>query len=184
MTKKTLTGIMIFLVSIVILGAAETATETLVPTSLGPPAAISLAATPLPAPFDLKPAEPAVDLTSPALFPKPSLALGRSADPGKTFFDVNLVALVALNIADYVTTREALKYSGLSEINPLMKPFVNSPAAFAAIKIGTTALTYWSFKALFKSNRTMAWILTTATNVLLSYVVANNIQQISRAKIR
>lgn len=184
MVKKTLLGILIFAACFVFLGAAEPSTETLVATSLGPPAAIAMTAAPLRAPFDLKPGEPAFDLQAQAFIPKPALALGHPADPGKTFFDVNLVALVALNVADYVSTREALKSSSLSEVNPLMKPFVNSPVAFAAIKIGTTALTYWSFKALFKRNRTMAWILTTASNVVLSYIVANNIQMIERAKIR
>ena len=105
-----------------------------------------------------------------------------SGDAGKAFFNANLVALVGLNVADYFTTREALKYPGLREANPLIQPFVKSPAAFAAIKIGTTALTYWSMKALFKKNRTAAWILTTASNVLVSYVVASNMQRIHQAR--
>ena len=58
-----------------------------------------------------------------------------------------------------------------------------NPAAFAAIKFGTTALTYFSMKAIFKKNKTVAWVLTTATNFLLSYVVANNLQQIQKAKM-
>jgi hypothetical protein len=183
MTKRILAGITIFAASLVFLGASETSSETLIATSLGPPIAISVTATPLPAPFDFTAAEPTLAMQTSTFLPKPAV-LGRSPDPGKTLFNVNLVALVALNIADYVTTREALKCSGLSEVNPLMKPFVNSPAAFAAIKIATTALTYWSFKALFKKNRTMAWVLTTTSNVLLSYVVANNIQMIKGARIR
>jgi hypothetical protein len=65
-----------------------------------------------------------------------------------------------------------------------MRPFVKSPAAFAAIKFGTTALTYVSFKAIFKRNRTVAWVMTTATNVLLSYVVANNVRLIQDARAR
>jgi hypothetical protein len=92
--------------------------------------------------------------------------------------------MVGLNIADYVSTREALKYPGLTETNPLMKPFVKSPAAFAAIKFGTTALSYWSMKVLFKKNKTVAWVMTTASNVLLSYVVANNYRLIQGARVR
>jgi hypothetical protein len=63
-----------------------------------------------------------------------------------------------------------------------MQPFVKSPAAFAAVKIGTTALTYWSMKALFKKNKTVAWVLTTASNVLMSYAVASNMQRIHQAR--
>jgi len=103
---------------------------------------------------------------------------------GKAFFDANLVLMVGLNIADYVSTREALKYPGLTETNPLMKPFVKSPAAFAAVKLGTTALSYLSMRAVFKRNRTMAWVMTTASNVLLSYVVANNMRLIQGARAR
>jgi len=102
--------------------------------------------------------------------------------PGKAFFDANLVLMVGLNVADYFSTRAALKYPGLSETNPLMKPFVKSPAAFAAVKFGTTALSCLSMKALFKKNRTMAWIMTTASNALLSYVIANNMRLIQGAR--
>jgi hypothetical protein len=65
-----------------------------------------------------------------------------------------------------------------------MKPFVKSPLAFAAAKLGTTALSYWSMKSLFKRNRTVAWIMTTASNALLSYVVANNCRLIQGARAR
>jgi hypothetical protein len=184
MKQKTLFGILVFFISLVFLGAAEPSSETLVATPLGPPTAIVMTATPLPAPLDLQTEEPALGAGRAVVIPQLLGGLGRSGDPEKTLFDVNLVAMVALNVADYVSTREALKYPGLSESNPLMKPFVKSPAAFAAVKLGTTVLTYWSFKALFKKNRTMAWVLTTASNVVLSYIVANNIRMIHGAKAR
>jgi hypothetical protein len=66
----------------------------------------------------------------------------------------------------------------------LMKPFVKSPTAFAAVKFGTTALSYLSMRAIFKKNKTMAWIMTTASNALLSYVVANNMRLIQGARAR
>ncbi len=115
-------------------------------------------------------------------FPRPLPGFKRSPDLGKSLFDLNLITMLGLNLADYLTTREALKYPGLEESNPLMKPFVKSPALFAAIKFGSTALTYWSMKSIFKKNRTAAWVLTTASNVLIGYVVANNLQNIEKAK--
>jgi hypothetical protein len=39
-------------------------------------------------------------------------------------------------------------------------------------------------KAIFKRNKTFAWVLTTATNVVLGYVVANNIRMIEGARAR
>jgi len=128
--------------------------------------------------------------------PVPELSVSQLAGPvrlpvykpsvksGKALFDANLVLMVGLNVADYISTREALKYPGLTETNPLMKPFVKSPAAFAAVKLGTTALSYWSMKAIFKKNKTVAWVMTTASNVLLSYVVANNYRLIQGARVR
>jgi len=164
------------------LAGAEAIWEIIVPTGLEP------AAFALPGP-----------LTEPALAPAEVLAVGADmaaqaaaapvlpsfrpiVRPGKALFDANLVLMVGLNVADYVSTRQALKYPGLSETNPLMKPFVKSPAVFAAVKFGTTALSYLSMKAIFKKNRTVAWIMTTASNVLLSYVVANNYRLIQGAR--
>jgi len=127
-------------------------------------------ALPAPAPYL------SIPLTVPLYRPAPN--------SGKALFDASLVLMVGLNIADYFSTREALKYPGLTETNPLMKPFVKSPAAFAAIKLGTTALSYWSMKAIFKRNKMVAWVMTTASNVLLSYVVANNMRLIQGARAR
>jgi hypothetical protein len=108
----------------------------------------------------------------------------RTAQFGKAMFDANLLAMVALNIADYLSTTEAMKYPGLAEGNPLMKPFVKSPAAFAAVKIGITAATYISFKSMYKTNKPMAWILSTAANFVLGYAVSNNYRLIGMAKGR
>ena len=100
-------------------------------------------------------------------------------------FTSSLVAMTALNVADYLSTRQALKFSGLQEGNPLMKPFVKNPALFAAVKAGTTALSVWGINKMFrKGNRTTAWALTMASNFILSYVVSNNMRLIQKASLR
>jgi hypothetical protein len=182
MIRKTFVCLAFFAASLGLLKAEEATIEVLVATPLMPPTAIIL--TPAPGP-----AAPAINFELPASAPQSGFAIVRpyggfkpSGDTEKTLFDLNLVAMIGLNIADYVSTREALKYPGLHESNPLMQPFVKSPTAFAAAKFGTTALTYLSMKALFKKNRTVAWVLTTASNVLLSYVVANNMHMIHQAR--
>ncbi len=145
------------------------------------------------APSDPLPASGPVELLFEESVPAPAPRLAIPAGPpalipaprsDKALFDANLFVMVGLNVADYFSTREALKYPGLTETNPLMAPFVKSPAAFAAIKAGTTALTYWGMKTLFKRNRTVAWIMTTASNAVLSYVVANNLRLIQSARTR
>ena len=171
------------------LAAAETASseaiwEIIVPTGLQP-SSIALP-DPLPEPVpiaaELLAVEPAPLAGVQSSFVPAVPQFGPVLRPGKALFDANLVLMVGLNVADYVSTRQALKYPGLSETNPLMKPFAKSPAAFAAVKLGTTALSYLSMKAIFKRNRTVAWVMTTATNALLSYVVANNYRLIQGAR--
>ena len=100
-------------------------------------------------------------------------------------FTSSLVAMTALNVADYLSTRQALKFSGLQEGNPLMKPFVKNPALFAAVKAGTTALSVWGINKMFRrGNKTTAWALTMASNFILSYVVSNNMRLIQKASLR
>jgi len=183
-SKSILIALAAFVISAGSLAAGEPASEVLVVTALGPSAAHDFLPFPDAAPVELLVEEP-VPAPSPQLtFPRAIPVFKPVAKSGKALFDANLVLMVGLNVADYFSTREALKYPGLTETNPLMKPFVKSPAAFAAIKLGTTALSYLSMKAIFKRNRTVAWIMTTASNALLSYVVANNMRLIQGARAR
>ena len=168
------------------LAASEAVWEVLVPTGLQPSSLVLPDPLPAPAlvPLELLAAEPTVSAIPQIVAPPriPSFDTGRGS--GRSLFDANLVLMIGLNVADYFTTKEALKYPGMEETNPLMRPFVKSPAAFAAIKLGTTALTYVSFRAIFKRNKTAAWIMATATNCLLSYAVANNVRLIQAAKVQ
>lgn len=182
MTRKSLFILAALAVVLCPAWAADIPAEVLVATAIAPPTVLDVSSVPSPAPVDPKPAEPVIiaQASIPGMRPLPGFR--PSGDAGKALFDLNLLALVSLNVADYVTTRQALKYPGLYEANPLMRPFVKSPAAFTAVKAGTTVLTYLGMKALFKRNRTAAWIMTTATNVFLSYVVSNNLQKIHQAR--
>jgi hypothetical protein len=101
-----------------------------------------------------------------------------------TLFEASLIANLALNVADYFSTREALKYDGLKEGNPLMKPFVKNDLTFAAVKIGMTMTNYFVMKKLFKRNKTLAWITSIVSNIALSYVVSSNMSHIYEARNR
>jgi hypothetical protein len=155
-TRSALVVLAACLVAMAPLAASEAVWEVIVPTGLQPSSLV---------------APPRIRSFSPA------------GGSGPSLFDANLALMVGLNVADYFATKKALKYPGMEETNPFMRPFVKSPVAFAAIKFGTTALTYVSFKAIFKRNKTVAWVMTTATNCLLSYVVANNVRLIQAAKV-
>jgi hypothetical protein len=108
----------------------------------------------------------------------------RTSSMGDKLFTASLVSFVGLNIADYFSTLEALKHPGLLEGNPLMKPFVKSPLVFAAVKGGISMLTYLSLKSVYKKNRPLAWVLSTAANFAMSYVVSNNLRCIDKIKGR
>jgi len=168
------------------LTASEAIWDVVVPTSLQPSSLTLPASLMEPALTDLEPlvVEPTQVIRAQLAIPPRMPSLLPARRPGKALFEANLVLMVGLNVADYFSTREALKYPGLAETNPLMKPFVKSPTAFAAVKFGTTALSYLSMRAIFKKTKTMAWIMTTASNALLSYVVANNMRLIQGARAR
>lgn len=103
---------------------------------------------------------------------------------GDGLFEASAISLIALNVADYFSTREALRYPGLMEGNPLLKNVVQDPAKFAAVKIGFAAASYISLKSIYKRNRTLGWAVSVLSNFALSYVVANNIRLIQMARSR
>ncbi|MFC2166121.1 DUF5658 family protein [Acidobacteriota bacterium] len=102
----------------------------------------------------------------------------------QTAYTTSLMTLTALNIADVVTTMQALKYDGLTEGNPVMKPFAHNVYLFTAVKLGVTAFNYYLLKKLHKKNKTVAWVLSMAANLVMSYVVAHNIRMIQDARAR
>ncbi len=117
----------------------------------------------------------------------PDIQLPPSFKPNRfeqTAFTTSLVTLTALNITDVVTTLQALKYDGLTEGNPVMKPFVKNVYLFTAVKLGITALNYYFLKKLHKRNKTVAWVISMTANLVMSYVIANNIRMIQDARSR
>jgi len=101
---------------------------------------------------------------------------------GDSLFTSSLVAFAVLNAADYITTVKALKCDGLCEGNPIMKPIVKNNYVFAAVKIGMTVINYKLMKSLYKKDKKMAWVLSTAFNFAFSYVVANNLKMIQKVQ--
>jgi hypothetical protein len=99
-------------------------------------------------------------------------------------YTTSMVSLIALNVADYFSTKEALKHEGLAEGNPIMKPFVKNDLAFAAVKLGITIGNYYFMKKLHKKNKTLAWVLSVASNFAMSYIVANNLKMIQSVEGR
>lgn len=102
----------------------------------------------------------------------------------ESLFEASLITNLALNAADYFTTRKALKYEGLQEGNPFMKPFVKNDMSFAAVKITLTMSNYLIMKKLYKKNKTLGWVVSMVSNLVLSYVVSSNIAHIHKSRIR
>src|SRR5512135_1147965 len=128
MTRKSLLIVAALTVALGPARAAGFPEEVLVATAIDPPAVLDISSAPSAAPADVKPAETVIvaQAVVPGLRPFPGFR--PPAGTGKALFDLNLLALVSLNVADYITTRQALKYPGLYEANPMMRPFAKSPA--------------------------------------------------------
>lgn len=95
-----------------------------------------------------------------------------------SLYTSSLITLTALNVADYITTVQALKHKELEEANPAMKPIVKNIYLFTAVKLGVAALDIYILKKLYKKNKPLAWVISVAANFAMSYVVANNVRMI------
>jgi hypothetical protein len=142
-----------------------------------------------PAPTLLSAPAPVMNLDprSVVLGPSASYAAPRlrtGAAISDALFTASVLSVVALNVADYFSTREALCFPGLQEGNPLMKGIVKDPVKFAAVKIGIAAVSYIGLKSLYKKNKALGWVASAASNILLGYVVSNNYRLIGQAKTR
>jgi len=102
----------------------------------------------------------------------------------ESLYTSSLVTLTLLNVADYITTTNALKHEGLQEGNPVLKPFTKNQAVFATVKFGLTTANYYLLKKLHKKNKKLAWAISIASNIALSYVVVHNVQLIQKAQAR
>jgi len=102
----------------------------------------------------------------------------------KSMFTASLITFTALNIADYISTTQALKYGSLKESNPIMRPFTKNILLYTVIKLGLTAYVYHDMKNLHKKNKKLAWIISMAANLAMSYIVINNIRMIHKAQGR
>ena len=101
-----------------------------------------------------------------------------------SLYTSSLVSLAALNVADYFSTVTALKYDGVEEANPLMKPFTKNNMIFAAVKLGLTAHNLYFMKKLHKKNKGLAWVVSLVANFAMTYVVAHNMRMIDQVRAR
>ncbi len=106
----------------------------------------------------------------------------RLNDLEKSFYTVSLATLTVLNTADCVSTISALKYPGLQEANPIMKPFSKNAWLLTAVKAGIAVYNYHCLKNLYKKNKKLAWIISLAANMVMTYVVVNNLRMIQEAQ--
>lgn len=99
-----------------------------------------------------------------------------------SLYTTSLITMTALNVADYFSTLKALKYEGLREANPIMKPFTKNTVLFTAVKLGLTAYNYHFMKKLHKKDKRLAWAVSLITNFAMSYIVINNFKMIRQAQ--
>ncbi len=97
-------------------------------------------------------------------------------------FGASLVSFAGLNVADYYLTKEALKYPGATEMNPVLGPIVKNSTAFALFKLGYIALNTFGLSSIHRTDKPLAWVLTVATNVLSILAVSHNLDQLKKLR--
>ena len=85
-------------------------------------------------------------------------------------------SLVSLQTLDVVSTTRALSSGAGYEANPVMRGVVGSPAAFFAVKAGTTAGTIWIAERMRKQHPVRAMVFMASTNAMMAAVVAHNMR--------
>jgi hypothetical protein len=85
-------------------------------------------------------------------------------------------SLIALQVADGVTTFQAVNRHDAHEINPVMRPFATNETALFLVKASSTAGTLFAVEKLWKKNRVAAVLTMIGVNVAYSLVVANNLR--------
>ena len=123
-------------------------------------------------------AGPAAAQVSPEVAPiQASGPLFRAPEPQRPAALVPMYAsLVALQTLDVVSTTRALSSGGAYEANPVMRGVVGSPAAFLAVKAGTTAGTIWIAERMRKKHPVRATVFMASTNAMMAAVVAHNLR--------
>jgi hypothetical protein len=119
-----------------------------------------------------------------ALVPRPQIPGGRSFwnTAENTLFGASLLAFAGMNVADYLLTRESLKYPEAGETNPILRPIVKNAVTFALFKAGYVALSALGLNSLHRNDKPMAWALSIASNVLVALAVSHNINQLNKVK--
>jgi Domain of unknown function (DUF5658) len=100
--------------------------------------------------------------------------IGGGASFGDAAFKVSMATIFALNLGDYFLTKACLKHAGTAEGNPMMTGIVKNPYVFAAVKIGGSALSVILLDKIYKKSKILGWIMSTAINSAMSYVVLHN----------
>jgi len=99
-------------------------------------------------------------------------------------FTASLASFAAMNVADFFLTREALKYPGMSETNPLLRPIVKNDFTFGLYKTGYIFLNSYLLSRLHGNDKPLAWALSLASNLLVSLAVSHNIDQLNQVRAR
>lgn len=106
--------------------------------------------------------------------PLPALAQDRPAPLMPLY-----VSFASLQAIDYASTSAALA-NGHVELNPMMRPIVGQPAAFAAVKVAGTAGVIWLGEKLWKRNRVASVVMMAALNGTMVSVAARNYRNARR----
>jgi len=87
-------------------------------------------------------------------------------------FDASLYVMDVLNAGDLYFSMRAFD-NGYQELNPVLR-MARTDTAFVLSKVTLSVLNHIGLKWMYKKNRTVAWCMSIAANIALSYVVYKN----------
>jgi uncharacterized protein DUF5658 len=118
-------------------------------------------------------AGPAASFDAQIVRPRPAFEAPQST-PRPVVLVPMYASFATLQALDYHSTTTALSSGVGREANPLMRGVADNPAAFAAVKAGTTAGTIWIAERMRKKHPAGAVVFMLASNAAMAAVVAHN----------
>ena len=94
----------------------------------------------------------------------------------KTAFIITIFLFSALTVADIAITNDALARPGFREGNPFAAGYIQKPALLLPVFVIGQGAASFSLAELWKSNRTVAWILILGLTAFKGYVIIHNLK--------
>lgn len=96
-----------------------------------------------------------------------------------TAFRVIQYQFLAMGWVDYSITSYALATGNFKETNPIAKLYASQPALSITINLAGEGFLFWGTTQMWKSNKTLGWIMLIGFTAARAYVLYRNIKTLN-----